>query len=195
MTIYFYTKNKKYYISPIPIHTNGTKQLAVFDEYEIENIEYTTIPKSVTRHILNFCTVIPPRKAKYVIINKKKRQIHTFEQFNVLKNYKIEEDDLVFEVYYINGAIKVYYMKYGEVIDLERYYHICMCGNIHTNDIEICTGCSQTMCSECNPFDSLLCSSCDVFGELETEEDVEKETEEMFKLETIDIESLENSED
>ena len=128
-----------------------------------------------------------------MIINKKKRQVNTFEQFIVLKNYKIEEDDIVFEMYYINHAIKVYYMKYGETIDLNRYYHICMCGNIHTDDIQICAGCSQTVCSECNPFDSVLCTSCDVFGEMENIEDVERETEDMFKLEKIDIESLENS--
>ena len=195
MTIYFYTKNKKYYVSPIPIHTNGTKQLAVFDDYEIEDIEYTTIPKSVISHILNFCTVIPPRKSKYLIINKKNKKITTFEQFNVLKNYKIEEDDVVFEIYYINHAIKVYYMKYGEVIDLKRYYHICMCGNIHTDDIQVWTGCTETVCSDCNPFDSLLCSNCDVFEDMENIEDVEKDTEEMYKLEMIDIEQLENSDD
>ena len=71
MTIYLYIKNKKYYVSPVVIHTNGAKQIAVFEELELQDIEYTNIHKSMTFHILNNCIVIPTRNAIYMIINKK----------------------------------------------------------------------------------------------------------------------------
>jgi hypothetical protein len=182
MTIYLYLKNKKYYVSPVVIHTNGMKQLAVYEEYVLEDIEYTNIHKSMTCHILNNCLVIPPRKAVYMIINKKTLKVSTFEPFNVLKDYKIEEDDIVFEIYYINHAMKVYYMKSDQPIDLKQFYHICIsCGNIHTDQLETCTGCTETMCSECNPDNSVLCINCDLlFGEEEPEKEV-KEVKEVIR--------------
>jgi phosphate starvation-inducible membrane PsiE len=171
MTIYLYLKNKKYYVSPILTHTNGMKQIAMFEELELQDIEYTNIHKSMTFHILNNCIVIPPRNSMYMIINKKTLKVVTFEKFNVLKNYKIGEDDLVFEIYYINHAILVYYMKSDQNIDLKKFYHICIsCGNIHTDKIETCTGCAQTVCSECNPFNSVLCTNCDTVFDDDIEE-------------------------
>ena len=60
-------------------------------------------------------------------------------------------------------------MKSDESIDLKKFYHICIsCGNIHIDQIETCTGCSQTVCSECNPFNNVLCANCDVIFEMDT---------------------------
>ena len=104
--------------------------------------------------------------------------------------YKIGEDDLVFEIYYINHAMIVYYMKYEENIDLKKFYHICIsCGNIHTDKIETCPGCAQTVCSECNPFNSVLCTNCDIVFNEDVENDsnigVEFDREADFEMDDI----------
>ena len=160
MPILLYSKNNKFYISHIPIHTSKFKYIKTFENLEIENISYLTIPKNITFHILNNSLLIPTKYAYYLIIDSKTLEVTTFEKLKVLKNYKIEQDDLVFEIYFINNAIKIFY---GIQFEPKDFYNICItCGTIHTYSIETCIECNNTICKSCNIFNSEKCNDCDV---------------------------------
>jgi hypothetical protein len=168
MPIYLYIKkskanrekeleNRDYWISPIKINNPKYKRLIQYDKYEICNIPYTNIPKGLNYHILNNSAIIPTRLATKVIINKKTLSIRLCEKYDVLRDYKITIDELVFVVYFINNGIKVFYGNFH----LGRYYTICTgCSNLISSQINICKICGIVICKRCCILDEKYCDEC-----------------------------------
>jgi hypothetical protein len=209
MPIYLYTKkprtgilrhkipkvltNSDYFVSPIKIINPKYKRVVQYDIYKIENISYTNIPKGINYHILNNSPIIPVRVATKIIINKKTLVIRVFEKYDVLKDYKITSDELVFVVYYINNAIKVYYGNFHN----GKEYNICTsCSSITTHKIKTCNMCGIVICNNCSILNPKYCDDCtkDVdTDELDSTTDSEDYSDKNSMLDKMDDDLMDNS--
>jgi len=169
MAVYLYRYKNKYYVSPVYLHNEDFEQIEKYD-LELASVQYYNQVKESTVHILNNCLSIPTRHAIYLVIDKT-RQVSIFEPFRVLHTYPIDPDDLVFEIYYINQAIKIFY---GSQFEPKQYYHICLsCGILHTDLITVCIECKKTYCNSCNLTFLDLCNDCDLEALIDSGSDSE----------------------
>jgi len=159
MPVYLYENKEKYYVSPVYIHNTGFENVKTYD-FEIECLTYSNQPKKITAHTLNNSLSIPARYAFYLVLDRETKGVRIGERFRVLHDYSIRSDDLVFEIYYINKAIKIFY---GYTFDPNNFYHICLsCGNVHRDIVQTCIDCSETYCESCNVSLSNICNDCDI---------------------------------
>lgn len=169
MTVYLYRYKNKYYVSPVYLHNEDFEQIETYN-LDLESTSYSNLVKESTVHILNNCLSIPTRHAMYLVIDKSKK-VRIFEKFRVLHTYHIHPDDLVFEIYYINQAIKIFY---GSQFEPKQYYHICLsCGTMHTDLITVCIECKKTYCNSCNLTFLDLCNDCDLGALIDSDSDSE----------------------
>ncbi len=158
MPIYLYNKSGEYYISLGPISNKGYRKVKKYLNININNSVYLNYSDSIKFHILN-TMLIPTRLGYIVIINKKTLEMRHFGNFDVLKDYKIEEDEISFVVFYINNAIKIHSGRF----DIRRSYRICTgCHYLHKDTIKVCSTCGDSICEKCdNPLDDTVCNSCE----------------------------------
>jgi hypothetical protein len=170
MPIYLYTKKNNYYITLDLISTKGYKKLKKYKEVNINNSVYLNYSNDCKSHILN-TMLVPTRLGYIVIIDKTTHKLRHYGSFDVLKDYKIEKDELSFVIFYINNAIKIHSGKF----DIRKSYKNCTtCYNIYHGDIKTCNSCGDALCSKCeNPLDSKICKSCEpqIFEETSSDED------------------------
>jgi len=103
--------------------------------------------------------LVPTRLGYIIIINTKTLELRHFGNFDVLKDYKIEGDEISFVIFYVNNAIKIHSGRF----DIRKSYKICTaCYNLYTGNIKVCDTCGEAICERCeNPLDERVCNSCE----------------------------------
>jgi hypothetical protein len=175
MPIYLYDKKGIFYISLFPVPNKIYKKIQKYKNINIHNSVYLNYPNDCKTHILN-TMVVPTRLGYIIIINKNTLELRHFSDFDVLKDYKIQNDELSFVVFYINNAIKIHSGKF----DIRHSYKICSsCYSIYTMNIKTCDVCGVAVCSRCeNKSNNKVCKDCEI--ELSTSTDDSSEGNELF---------------
>jgi hypothetical protein len=107
----------------------------------INNSVYLNYHDSIKHHILN-TILVPTRLGYIVIINKKTLELRHFGNFDVLKDYKIGEDEVSFVIFYINNAIKIHSGRF----DIRKSYKICTaCHYLYFGNIKSCDTCGEAI--------------------------------------------------
>lgn len=151
--IYLYKEGDTIFVSNESSINSDYTFIKSFKEINLKN-HNLTLPKLNTNPIN---TNLYNTKIGYIIILNKELEIKVFEQFDILKEYSIEESDLVFELYLINNILKVYSYPFS----FDKYYIICPSCKTKINEaILSCLKCSKGICSHCNVLDNYLCDDC-----------------------------------
>jgi hypothetical protein len=129
--------------------------IRVFDEIGIENriVHLSKLPV----HPAN--TNLFSARLGYMCIIDQNQNIKVFEPFDVLKEYEIAKTDIAFELYLINGVLKVhpYPFSFG------TYYMVCpVCRDLILENVLLCNVCRGGMCKECNLFGDQICDKCNL---------------------------------
>jgi hypothetical protein len=158
MPIHLYNKSGEYYISLTPVPNKGFRKVKKYKNININNSIYLNYSDSITYPILN-TILVPTRLGYIVIINTKTKELRHFGNFDVLKDYKIEGDEIPFVIFYINNAIKIHSGRF----DIRRSYKICTgCHYLYVGIMKVCNTCGEAICERCeNPLDERVCNNCD----------------------------------
>lgn len=123
--------------------------------YNCDVIDYNLVLSKFNTNPVN-STLIPTRNGFIVIISSM-YELKLFEPLDILKDYSILETDLVFEIYRVNGAIKVYPYPFA----FDRFYIECtLCQNLTYKAILTCINCKCAMCENCSSMDNNKCDNC-----------------------------------
>lgn len=177
MPIYLYNKNGEYYISLNLIPDKGYKKLEKYKKVNINNSVYLNYHNGIKHNVLN-TMLVPTRLGHIVIINTKTLEMRHFGNFDVLKDYKIEKDEMSFVVFFINNAIKIH----SGCFDIRKSYKICTeCHHLYTEDIKICETCGNAICENCdNPLDDKVCNECEPDLDISDDSDSYSDSDDLF---------------
>lgn len=127
--------------------------IKTFETIELQN-HTITMPKLNTNPIN---TNLFNTRIGYMLILNKDLEIKVFEPFDILKEYNIDPEDHVFEMYLINNIFKVYTYPFS----FTNYYIICPSCKAKINEaILSCLKCNSGICNSCNVLDNYLCDDC-----------------------------------
>lgn len=158
MSIYLYNKSGEYYISLHLLPNKGYRKVKKYQTVSVNNSIYLNYHDSIKHSVLN-TMLVPTRLGYIIIINTKTLELRHFGNFDVLKDYKIEGDEISFVIFYVNNAIKIHSGRF----DIRKSYKICTaCYNLYTGNIKVCDTCGEAICERCeNPLDERVCNSCE----------------------------------
>jgi len=167
MPIYLYNKSGQYYISLHLLPNKGYRKVKKYKNVNINNSIYLNYSDNIKFPILN-TILVPTRLGYVVIINTKTLELRYFGNFDVLKDYKIEGDEISFVIFYINNSIKIHPGRF----DIRKSYKICTaCYYLYSENIKVCDTCGEAICERCeNPLDERVCNSCDPIFDTSSEE-------------------------
>jgi hypothetical protein len=129
--------------------------IRTFDTIEIINRPVSF--SKLTIHPVN--TNLFSARLGYIFILDNNLNIKVFESFDILKEYSIDPSDYAFELYKINGVLKVHPYPFS----FETFYTICpICRDLANHPILQCSICKGGMCDSCNLFNDLVCDECNM---------------------------------
>ncbi len=167
MPIYLYNKSGQYYISLSLIPNKGYRKVKKYQNINVHNSVYLNYHDSIKHNVLN-TILVPTRLGYIIIINTKTLEMRHFGNFDVLKDYKIEDEEISFVVFYINNAIKIHPGRF----DIRKSYKICTaCHYLYTGTIKVCDSCGEAICDYCdNPLDNKVCNKCEPIFDTSSED-------------------------
>ncbi len=150
--LYIYKFKKVYIVTTETLFNSRYKFINTLN-IDIDNHQLT-LPKYNT-HPIN--TNLIPTKFGYICILDNIANLKLIEQFDVLKEYPIDETDFVFEIYKINDVVKVFPYPFS----FETYYIQCpACYDLNGKPILTCGKCKKNMCKGCSILNNDMCDFC-----------------------------------